>query len=180
MLQHVRDMAFDLRPAQLDDFGLYAALREHCTQQANAAGWVLHFDPAHATEWRPHRDVELACFRLVQEALNNVALHADATEVWVSLSRSPEEFLVSVRDNGVGFDAVAIRRQVVYENLGLLQIEERVRQVAGRVEIDSHPGRGTEIRARFRLCSAFPEQLCDPADDPECASCFVRRTGTFN
>jgi signal transduction histidine kinase len=174
MVERVRTMALNLRPAQLDDFGLYAALRALCAEQAKAAGWVMHFDAPEFAE-RPHRDVEITCFRLVQEALNNVARHARASEVWVSMRRTAEDLLVSVRDNGIGFDAATIREHVGDENLGLIEIEERVRQVGGRLEVESHPGAGTEVRAMFRLCSSFPEELCHPTDSPECASCNLRQ-----
>jgi two-component system sensor histidine kinase UhpB len=176
MIARVRSLAMELRPPLLDDFGLDAALRAYCTQQARAFGWMLHFTVADGLR-RPHRDVEIASFRFVQEALTNVARHANATEVWVTFEESAGELRVGVRDNGTGFDAETIQERVDEESLGLIAIEERVRQVGGRVELDSHPGGGTEIRVSFPLCSSFPEELCIPSATARCAQCHVRRAG---
>lgn len=142
-LQRVRTMSLDLHPAQLYELGLYVTLRALCRQQAEAAGWSMHFDAPETAE-RPRREVEIACFRVVQEALANVARHANATEVWVGLGASGDELQLSVRDNGTGFDAGRTR-----DGLGLTAMAERVRQVAGRMEIRTSPGSGTEIQVRF-------------------------------
>lgn len=147
-LQRVRSMSLDLHPPQLNEFGLYAALRGHCAQQAEAAGWIMHFDAPEEDD-RPHRDVEIACFRVVQEALTNVAQHARASEVWVSLQTTGEDLLLSVRDNGIGFDPGSIGAGGGHAGLGLTAMAERVRQVAGRMEVKASPGSGTEIQVRF-------------------------------
>jgi len=152
-LERVRAMSLVLHPPQLEALGLYAALRGHCGQQAEVAGWIMHFD-APETDERPNRDVEIACFRVVQEALANVAQHANATEVWVSLRRSDNELQLRVRDNGLGFDVGGTSEHIGHADLGLTGMAERVRQVAGRIDIRSSPGSGTEITvwfsARFR------------------------------
>ena len=147
-LERVRTMSLNLHPPQLEELGLYAALRGHCRQQAAAAGWIMHFEAPEGGE-RPHRDVEIACFRVVQEALTNVAQHASATQVWVSLHRSDAELHLRVRDNGVGFDVAGVREGAGHTGLGLTAMAERVRQVAGEMEIKSEPGSGTEIEVRF-------------------------------
>lgn len=147
-LKRVRTMSLDLHPPQLDELGLYVALRGHCMQQAEVAGWIMHIEAPEAAE-RPHREVEIACFRVVQEALTNVAQHAKATEVWVSLRARDSELLLSVRDNGIGFDAGGSAEGIEHAGLGLTAMAERVRQVAGRLEIRSSPGSGTEIWVRF-------------------------------
>jgi signal transduction histidine kinase len=147
-LERVRTMSLDLHPPQLESLGLYMALRGHCRQQAVEAGWIMHFDAPETGE-RPHRDVEIACFRVVQEALANVAQHANANEVWVRLRRSDDELQLSVRDNGVGFDASGSSERIGYAGLGLTGMAERVRQVGGRMDVRSSPGNGTEIEVRF-------------------------------
>ena len=152
MLRRIREMALDLRPPQLDDFGLYAALRAHCKQQADAAGWVMHFHVPDA-DTRPAHIIELACYRVVEEALANVSRHGNATEVWVNLRRSGDGLHLCVRDNGAGFNAARMRDDAEHEHVGLIEMEERARQVGGRLEIESKPGNGTEIRAVFPLCS---------------------------
>ena len=147
-LQRVRAMSLDLHPPQLAELGVYTALRAHCRQQAEASGWTMHFDAPETAE-RPHSDVEIACFRVVQEALTNVAQHARATQVWVCLRRNDSGLQLSVRDNGIGFDVAATGERVGHGGFGLTAMGERVRQVAGHMEIRSSPGSGTEIQVRF-------------------------------
>jgi len=147
-LRRVRNMSLDLHPPQLEELGIYAALRAHCMQQAEAASWNMHFDAPQTSE-RPYRDVEIACFRVVQEALTNVAQHALATEVWVHLRRDGSELQLSVRDNGLGFDAGRASEDGERAGFGLIVMAERVRQVAGQMDVRSNPGTGTEIQVRF-------------------------------
>jgi signal transduction histidine kinase len=148
MLDRVRDMAFGLHPSQLDDFGLAVALRQYCAEQGDKEGWSMHFDVSQMQD-RPDREVELACFRVAQEALTNVARHAHASEVWVRLHQSADELQLQFRDNGIGFDTGVFREEERIGNFGLMGLEERVRQAGGRLEIKSSPGGGTEIDARF-------------------------------
>jgi two-component system sensor histidine kinase UhpB len=147
-LERVRTMSLDLHPPQLDALGLYVALQGHCRRQAEVSGWIMHFD-APETDERAQRDAEIACFRVVQEALANVAQHANATEVWVSLRRSGDELQLRLRDNGLGFDAGGSGERSGHAGLGLTAMAERVRQVAGRMDIRSSPGSGTEVEVRF-------------------------------
>jgi signal transduction histidine kinase len=151
MLMRFRKIALDLHPPQLGEFGLGAALRSHCRQQAEAAGWRLHFAAAEDGD-RPGRDVEYACFRAVEEALTNVSLHGNASEIWVNLRRAGDDLHLSVRDNGRGFQTDWISDHVEHERLGLLGMQERVRQVGGSLEVESKPGSGVEIRAVFANC----------------------------
>jgi signal transduction histidine kinase len=88
---------------------------------------------------------------VVQEALANVAQHANATEVWVSLRSSGDELQLSVRDNGRGFDTGGGGARFGQTGFGLSGMAERVRQVAGRMDLRSNPGNGTEIDVRFAL-----------------------------
>ncbi len=147
-LERVRAMSLDLHPPQLEALGLYMALRGHFRQQAEEAGWIMHFDAPETGE-RLHRDVEIACFRLVQEALSNIAQHASATEVWVSLRRNDDELQLNVRDNGLGFDTGDASGRRGQAGLGLTGMAERVRQVGGSMDVRSSPGKGTEIEVRF-------------------------------
>lgn len=150
MLERIRNMSRNLRPPELDTLdtlGLFAALQMYCKQQADTAGWVLHFDAPRLK--RPPRDVELACFHVVQDALANIAQHANATEVWLSLHISADELQLSLRDNGAGFNAAAIHDRADDRSLVLIAMEERVRQARGRFEIESSPDSGTVIHAVF-------------------------------
>lgn len=150
MLERIRNMSRNLRPPELDaldTLGLSAALQNYCKQQADAAGWVLHFDAPQST--RPHRDVEIACFRVVQDALANIAQRASATEVWLSLRTGADELQLSLRDNEAGSDAAGIHDRAADWSLVLIGMQERVRQVGGSLKMKSSPGGGTEFHAVF-------------------------------
>jgi signal transduction histidine kinase len=152
MLERIRNMSQNLRPLELDTLdalGLFDALQEYCKQQADAAGWKLHFDAPQSD--RPPRDVELACFRVVQDALANIAQHANATEVWLSVGTSADALQLMLRDDGAEIDAAAPRDPADSESLVLIGIEERVRQAGGSLEIKPRPGGGTEMHAVFPL-----------------------------
>jgi signal transduction histidine kinase len=153
MTKRIRDMSVQLRPSLLDTFGLYAALRWQCTEQSGAAGWVLHFEVPQPGR-RPQPDVETACFRLVQAALANIAAHANATEIWVSLRENGDELQLCVRDNGIGFNAAGIQNRPEGADFGLMGMAERARQVGGRMDLESSPGKGTEVRAVFPLIAS--------------------------
>jgi len=96
------------------------------------------------------RELETACFRIAQESLTNVARHAQAVSVSVQLERSRERLLLTVMDDGVGFDIDELRKIATAASaLGLRGMEERALAVGGYIEIDSGSGRGTRIRATF-------------------------------
>jgi signal transduction histidine kinase len=149
-LERVRSLSYELHPMALENFGLHVALHGRCMELAEAAGWVVHFDAPRVPE-RPAPDVELACFRVAEQALDNVARHAKATEVWVSLREAQGELQLSVRDNGVGFDPPAAAARLAQTEFGLVAMEERARQLGGHVEVCSSPNGGTEVRAAFPL-----------------------------
>ena len=113
----------------------------------------MHFDENLAAE-RMDSELELAAYRVAQEALTNVMRHAGATEVWISLRRSDQGLLVTVRDNGRGSDPAAPRSGTGTPHLGLLGMEERVRNMGGQFEFRTVRGEGTEVRSSFPLLPA--------------------------
>lgn len=92
-------------------------------------------------------DLNTTCFRIVQEALTNILRHAAAKKVLVELRRHHAELELVIRDDGIGFDVSAARSA----SLGLLGMQERAVLLNGQLKINSKPGAGTEIRARFPL-----------------------------
>lgn len=147
----VRSLSLDLRPTILDDLGLIPALQWYLGRQAERLGIPLRLTAAPLAE-RQHRTVETACFRVVQEAVTNVARHAGARNVWVEVAQRDGELRVSVRDDGAGFDVAGVKQRARRgEHAGLLGMEERVALAGGRLEIDSRPGDGTTITAQFAL-----------------------------
>jgi signal transduction histidine kinase len=135
----------------LDDLGLVPALRWFVKHQGERAGLRTNFF-ADSLPNRLDPAREIACFRLVQEALTNVARHACAKSVRVEMRYAGGEVHIIIRDDGAGFDAKAIRQQAERgASLGLLGMEERVRLVGGQFNCQSAPGQGTEIHADFPL-----------------------------
>lgn len=158
-LERIRKLVLDLEPPELAAFGLYSAVRTYCQQQAEAGGWTLSID-APKPDVRVPPPVELACFRILQEALNNVQQHAGASEVQVALRQAAAELVLTVRDDGNGFDRNAVGEDIRHDEgggLGLFGMQIRARPVGGVVEIKSIPGAGTEVRAVFPLPVAAVE-----------------------
>lgn len=160
-LEQVRSLSLDLHPMQLDDLSLPVALRSLLARAAAAAGWNTHFDedlrPGHLAP-----ALELACYRVAQEALTNVLRHAGATEVWVTLRQSDQTLHLTVRDNGGGFDLASVQSTADSPSLGLISMEERVRNAAGQLTIRAQPGEGTEVEAVFPIVAANEEILPSP------------------
>jgi signal transduction histidine kinase len=150
-LERVRQLSLSLRPLQLDDLGLVAALRSHLDRQASIGGLTPHFDAADA----PHgvaADIETACFRVAQEAINNVLRHARAQNLWVRVFTAGGRLALSVRDDGAGFDPESARRRgAAGASLGLVGMEERIALAGGTIELRSAPGQGTVLLATFAL-----------------------------
>jgi two-component system, NarL family, sensor histidine kinase UhpB len=155
-LEEVRRVALDLRPKILDDLGLIAALGWR-VDEFNAAGDAVATLKVDGIHERLPRTVELVFYRVAQEALNNVARHAAATQVTMTLHRDKEYLMLSVVDNGRGFDdSRPAPQNGATGGLGLLGIHERMAMVGGSVEILSHPGQGT------RLCARLPMKHVSP------------------
>ena len=150
-LERVRQLSLSLRPLQLDDLGLVAALRSYLDRQSGIGGLAPHFDAAEA----PHDvapEVETACFRVAQEAINNVLRHARARNLWLRLFTAGGRLALSVRDDGLGFDLEAARRRgAAGASLGLVGMEERVALAGGTLELRSAAGQGTVLLATFPL-----------------------------
>jgi two-component system sensor histidine kinase UhpB len=148
-LEAVRKLAVELRPATLDDLGLLAALEAYV--ESYRTRMPLHV--AFSAEGFDDKDgrlapqVELVLYRVVQEALTNVAKHAHAGAVQVELHRRPDEVLAQVADDGEGFNVEEMMRSRE-RGLGLFGMQERLALVRGQLVIDSAPGRGTRIHAR--------------------------------
>ena len=151
LMEAVRSMSLELRPSVLDDLGLAAALRWYADRQGRRAGLAVRVRTQLPTE-RLASDLETACFRVAQEAITNVARHAGAKRVEVDARAEDGTLDLTVRDDGTGFDVAAVRGGTTAEgSIGLDGMEERVRLLGGDFRIDSQPGTGTTVWARFPL-----------------------------
>jgi PAS domain S-box-containing protein len=150
-IQQVRHLSLDLRPSMLEDLGLVATLRWDLDRQARRVGYEARFvaDPEVV---RLSPAVAIAAFRVAQEALTNVARHAGARRVGVTLRLRDGSLRLAVRDDGAGFDPEAtLRCAEGGRGLGLLGLRERAALLGGRLAVRSAPGRGTEVRLTVPL-----------------------------
>jgi signal transduction histidine kinase len=156
MLQHVRDLSLDLRPSLLDDLGLVPAVRWYLGRQAERAGWNIDVQVDEPLPPLP-QSVAIACFRVIQEAVTNIMRHSKATRVSVSLQEQNRDFLLVVRDNGVGFDVQkALDKAAKGQSMGLIGMQERIRFLNGSISIVSDPGHGTEVLVRIPVSHFSP------------------------
>ena len=150
-IQQVRDLALELRPSMLDDFGLVSALTWLVDRQAQRSGFQADF-AAEPPDLRLPASLDTAVYRIVQNALTNLARHARARHVAITVRRQGSVLGLLIDDDGAGFDvAAALERARQGATLGLLSMQERARLAGGTLEISSTPGQGTHIRARFPI-----------------------------
>jgi signal transduction histidine kinase len=153
--RQISALARDLRPSVLDDLGLVPALRSYSREFSERIGVPVQFALSGPLP-RLAPEAETAVFRVVQEALTNVAKHAQAGHAWVNLAAIGDQLQVEVRDDGRGFDPNTVT-QVRSLNgssgagLGLNGIRERVQLLGGQVDLASENGGGTRIRVTFPL-----------------------------
>ena len=145
LMTTVDELSLDLRPAMLDDLGLLPALLWHVDRYSSQTGVSVSLEHA-GLERRFSAELETAAYRIVQEALTNVARHARVDEVAVRLWADGESLVVQVEDRGTGFsphDALAAGAS------GLSGMRERVSLLGGELTVDSYPGGGTCLTAEW-------------------------------
>jgi two-component system sensor histidine kinase UhpB len=155
-LDSVHRLALELRPAALDELGLVPALRAYARDYAQQHSLKVEFHACDLAE-RPAPAVELALYRVVQEALTNVARHAAARRVWVSLERHNGTVTAKVEDDGRGFNPGPLQR-ARGRCLGLFGMQERLATVGGRLAIEGAHGAGTRIVAEAPLLGRSHER----------------------
>ena len=148
--RQVRNVMAELRPPMLDDYGLLPALRWVGEQFVTRTGIAVRVDGP-ATESRLPLRLETALFRIAQEALNNVAKHARAHEVRITLEPTDRRVRLSIADDGVGFDIMAMQRNVDTPHWGMLTMQERAASMGGTVRLDSTPGHGTRVVVEIEM-----------------------------
>jgi len=143
----IRDVMNDLRPSILDDYGLQAALHWSLDKFSDRTGVKTSLSGVKLTP-RLERNKELTLFRITQEALTNITQHSGATRVQVSLTSSKNEVVLTIEDNGIGFDSLALRSHEDGRGWGLVNMTERVGLIQGSLEIQSAPRSGTKLIIR--------------------------------
>ena len=142
----IRNMTLLLRPSMLDDFGLVPALEWQAREVSKRSGMRVQVSADEGTGELPDA-LKTCIYRVVQEALNNCARHAQARSVKVMVEQERNRLVLTVEDDGRGFDAQRVR------GLGLVGMEERVHHLGGVFIVRSHPGAGTKVAVELPLAS---------------------------
>jgi signal transduction histidine kinase len=149
-LGELRRIIADLRPSQLDDLGLVAALQWYVNEFEKR--YPVHTDfVTRGDRCRLPSEYETVLFRITQEALTNIAKHADASQANVKLEFQPAQVLLTIKDDGCGFDLAETLEKDRQDGWGLLGIQERALLLGGRCDIDTAPRHGTRIRVSVPL-----------------------------
>src|ERR1700732_366144 len=141
--KQLRRYSHELRPTVLDDLGWIPAIRflaEGVSKRAN-----LSIQIKTTVVGRLPGPMEIAVYRIVQEALTNAAKHSKASRVWIRIGRKNRLFCCSIEDDGVGFDVRAVQSGGRRTGLGLIAMQERLNGIGGTLSIDSGRGRGTRL-----------------------------------
>ncbi len=141
VLEELHRLAVDLRPTALDHLGLVAALEQHA-RNLNSDRLAVKFKALGFEKERLSKDLEIALYRIGQEALANVARHAQPKNVGILLERGEDWVKLFVEDDGLGFDP---ERPEYKDRLGLVGMRERAEMLGGTLTIESNPGKGTSI-----------------------------------
>jgi signal transduction histidine kinase len=141
--QQLRRYSHELRPTLLDDLGWIPAIRFLAEGVSKRANLSIQINTRVAG--RLPGAMEIALYRIVQEALTNAAKHSKATRVWIRIARKNRIFCCSIEDDGVGFDVGAVQSDVKRRGLGLIGMQERLNGIGGTMSIDSARGRGTRL-----------------------------------
>ncbi|MGJ3239792.1 MAG: PAS domain S-box protein [Anaerolineae bacterium] len=151
IIEHIRYIIADLRPLVLDDMGLGAGLRWYCEKFSRRAQISVHLNlPEDNLAFTPM--IDNTFYQIAQEALTNIAKHADASQVWIDLMTETDQLIMSVRDDGIGFEASPYLAGEHSGSWGLQIMQERIRALVGsRLEITSNPDTGTEVKVVIQI-----------------------------
>jgi len=150
-LHQVRNLLFDLRPVALETQGLVPALQIYVERQRDTAEVKLHVE-SDAFTMRFLPKIEAAAFSIIQEAVGNAKKHAHAHNIWITAQRVDENLVLSVRDDGRGFDIASVEKAYAQRgNLGLLNMKERAELCQGKFKIESQIGKGTLVSLSLPL-----------------------------
>jgi PAS domain S-box-containing protein len=157
ILDNLRRLARGLHPSILDDLGLVVALTRYATDYAQSYGITMNIQAEGLGSSRLPSPVETALYRIMQEALTNIARHAAAKTVRIALKRQPLAVHMIVEDDGCGFDVeTTLRTSNTSGHLGLYGMRERAMFLGGSVTIESTRGKGTTVSVRIPLEGKAP------------------------
>jgi len=150
-LENLRRLSYDLRPSMLDDLGLIPTLRWYTESYAKRLGIPINFKITDLDE-RLDLEIETAIYRIVQEALTNIAKYAQAKRVDISLEKKDSMLITQVKDNGKGFTLkTSVSGENYYQGSGILGMKERIYNLGGTFHIESKQGMGTKLLVKIPL-----------------------------
>lgn len=143
-LKDIRKIIYDLRPMSLDDLGLIPTIKRYTDnfveeKEINVEVMVL----GEQETIKPI--IEIACFRVIQEALNNVAKHSKAKDVLIKIEQTVDKLTIVIKDNGVGFEVDKLKTNSYENGFGLIGMKERAELLNGKLDIISAPRKGTKV-----------------------------------
>ncbi len=156
----MRGAIYSLRPVALDTHGLVPALRE-CSQSFERVAGIPCAITVEGTPRRLSAEAEIAAFRIIQEAMNNVEAHAHATHAHVRVAFRPSAVEIEVMDDGKGFEMGPVNHHAE-THLGLIGMQQRAEGAGGRINITSHPGRGTCVQFSLPLSQPETSSAAEP------------------
>lgn len=151
LVEYVRGMAYALRPPMLDKLGLVPTLSQYCCEYSKTNGIKIDFFPLGMKGVALDFDTEINLFRITQEALTNVRKHAAARRVTMKLQAALPNIILSIEDDGSGFDVRKQMRDSGQRKMGLSGMEQRASLLGGRLSIQSGSGKGSRISIEVPL-----------------------------
>jgi signal transduction histidine kinase len=146
-IKELRRVAHSMMPEALIRSGLKDALSDFCSSLNESCPMNISFQFA-GTFQRVKSELEINCFRIVQELINNALKHSQATELVVQMIQEPERLCLIVQDNGVGFDPEIVKQQ---KGMGIASVKSRIELMNGTIDVASNPGQGAEYTIEFSL-----------------------------
>lgn len=154
-ISSVRDIAYNLRPPNLDQMGLIRTIAQYCDDFAEKSSILVDFFSAGMEPVNLDFDMEINLYRLIQEALNNIKKHSEASNVVVRIVASSPDIIVRIEDNGKGFEVEKRMYDALQEKrMGLKSMEERVSLLGGTMDIKSRLNEGTKIVIKVKNMNA--------------------------
>jgi signal transduction histidine kinase len=154
LIDDLRGLAAGLRPTTLDNLGLAAALRSYSESRLSEENVEIIF-AASGVEARLPSLLEIGLYRVAQEAIDNVASHAEAKTIGITLKSDGQDLTLIVEDDGKGFEAAEVLADPdAARGLGILSMRERIAHLGGTFSIESTPSQGTRVRAEVPLSSS--------------------------
>ena len=146
----VRDLAYDLRPVGLDQMGLVRSVNKYCEEFSSKNQVKVDFFASGIDKLKLDSNTKITLYRLIQECLNNVRKHADASQVTMKLVASFPNIILRIEDNGKGFDVEdRLGSATTERRMGLRTMQERVALLQGTMRIESRLTEGTKIFIEF-------------------------------